>query len=59
MRRRYVFALRPAGEIEVEAESEADARRKAMIARWGSAPDKIVPHAPDYEGLGLILVLVD
>lgn len=39
--------------IRVEATSEPDARRKAMILRYGKAKDSVVPHAPAYEGRGV------
>lgn len=43
-------------ETTVEAKTEAEARNKAMIARWGpSGRDAVVPHSP-YAGYGLWLV---
>ncbi len=39
--------------IRIEAPSEAEARRKAMLSRYGRAKDSIVPYAPDYKGQGL------
>lgn len=40
----------------VWARDEAEARKLAMIKRYGSSPDAIAPHAPNYQGLGLILI---
>lgn len=38
--------------VVVSASSEADARREAMLAVYGPAPSKVVPYAPNYDGLG-------
>lgn len=40
----------------VLATNEDEARRLAMCALWGTAPDNITPHAPKYSGIGLMLV---
>jgi len=37
----------------VEAANEDEARKEAMIQRWGEQPDAVVPHAPNYKGRGL------
>ncbi len=42
-------------EITIAATSETTARRKAMCHLWGTIPDNVCPHAPNYEGRGLIL----
>jgi hypothetical protein len=42
----------------VNASSEEEARRIAMIQRHGEIPDKVTPHAPKYKGLGLNLIEV-
>ena len=39
--------------IEVEAHDEYWAREIAMVMIYGEKPDKVVPHAPAYQGLGL------
>lgn len=44
--------------VQIEASSELDARRKAMILRYGTARDNIVPYAPAYKGRGLSVVEV-
>jgi hypothetical protein len=43
-------------KIIVEARDEAEARRLAMIAKWGPARDNVVPYAPNYVGTGLSLI---
>jgi hypothetical protein len=46
-------------EVTIAAASESTARRKAMCHLWGIIPDNICPHAPNYEGKGLILARVE
>lgn len=41
--------------VEVDASSEPEARKKAMIELHGRHKDAVVPHAPAYRGLGLSL----
>ena len=55
---RFVFAPKAftLAETAVVAPDLASARRKAMVLRWGSAPDAVVPHAPNYLGKGLVLI---
>lgn len=43
-------------EVTVIAASEQSARRRAMVQIWGSIPDRVTPHAPNYEGQGLSLL---
>jgi len=54
---RYFFAPKKfhEGETVVVAPDELTARRKAMVIRWGRAPDDVIPHAPNYLGIGLTL----
>jgi hypothetical protein len=51
----YEFAGVDGVLITVRAKTEEDARRFAMVKRWGRTPDEVVPHAPDYKGRGLWL----
>jgi hypothetical protein len=53
---KYTFASRNGKIVTVEALTEANARRLAMIKCYGEDPDKITPHAPKYDGAGLIQV---
>lgn len=39
--------------VLISARDEQEARRLAMIRRWGEVGDNIVPHAPAYKGRGL------
>jgi hypothetical protein len=41
------------GTLEIEADSDTEARRKYMIERYGFVKDNVTPHAPDYCGQGL------
>lgn len=43
-------------EVTVYAADEEGARREAMIELYGSTPDRVIPHAPEYKGTGLTLV---
>jgi hypothetical protein len=38
--------------VTVRAEDEFEARRIAMVERYGSAPSDAVPYAPNYRGEG-------
>lgn len=59
MHKKYELRSCVGGErIQVIASDEAEARRLAMIQRWGIEPDALVPNAPDYRGLGLIVDIV-
>ena len=53
----YTFLSGPYwdSEVTVAASDERNARRKAMCHLWGIIPDNVCPHAPNYEGHGLIL----
>lgn len=42
----------------IEADDEREARRLAMVAKYGLEPNDIVPHAPDYEGRGLLITVL-
>lgn len=37
----------------ISATDEAEARRRAMVSRYGDRPNAVVPHAPQYNGKGL------
>lgn len=54
----YTFNGPKGQETIVSAPNEALARRRAMIARWGSVPDAVTPEAPNYQGLGLSLISI-
>lgn len=43
-------------EVTVDAKDEDDARRLVMIAVYGKTADRVIPHAPNYRGTGLLLV---
>jgi hypothetical protein len=51
----YTFSS-TSNHITVKANSETEARRLAMIEKYGEKPDSIIPHAPNYSGHGLILI---
>lgn len=52
----YTFQTIDGNYVTVEAFTIEVARYRVMVKRWGAIPDVIVPHAPDYKGLGLALI---
>lgn len=47
------------GEVAlIRASSPGEARRLAMIKRYGERPDNVTPHAPQYGGHGLDCELI-
>ena len=50
----FNFVSHSGQEVVVEAKDEKTARRLAMIHFHGKRADDIIPHAPDYDGRGLM-----
>ena len=54
---KWTFIGHKAGpEATVEAPDERLARREAMCVLHGRVKDSVTPHAPLYNGIGLILL---
>ena len=54
----YVFEGVQADEVTVEATNESDARRRAMIKKWGPFPQSIGKPPCQIEGIGYGLSLI-
>lgn len=58
MMQKYQFRHAGGDLTEVVAETERNARRAAMVKKWGPRQSAAVPYAPNYYGTGLALISV-